>query len=231
MLKISYQNTMQSRIYIINYVEQQKLINTNYRVVDLGGQAYSWTDNIRDLLIDKFADNSDNSLNMNMCIESDWNKLFDIVNKQGMFDYAICTHTLEDLYNPFTALNFLPKVAKAGVISMPCLRTELSPVENIADQWLGYCHHRWLFDQDSNGQRMLLAPKLTFIEKLCRGLIKPNERSESIVYEWEDSIEYWDLTDSKFDDTMDFINRGYGGMIANYRDHLGSLVTSNRKQL
>ena len=229
MLKITYQNTVQSQKYITSYVKQQKLINSNYRVVDLGGAAYSWSDPIRDLLVDKFANNTDNSLNMDMCVESEWNKLFDIVNKQGMFDYAICTHTLEDLYNPFTALDFLPKIAKAGVISMPCLRSELAPVESIKDQWLGWAHHRWLFDQDSNGQRMLLAPKLTFIEKLCRGLIKSDVRSESIVYEWENNIEYWDLFNTQFKDTEDCINNGYGGMITAYRDHLGSL--SYRKQL
>ncbi len=107
------------------------------------------------------------------------------VIENGMFDYCICTHTLEDLYNPFPALNNMPKLAHAGVITMPSMADELSPVQNLA--WNGYIHHRWIFDYlDGN---IFIIPKIFGLESFISSKMNKRKGSE-IKYEWEKEIPY-----------------------------------------
>jgi hypothetical protein len=75
-------------------------------------------------------------------------------------------------YNPFLVLDYLPKVAKAGIITMPSLLTELSRLEGYG--WIGYHHHRYLFTERDN--QILIVPKLTILEAIVK---------ESIIYEPE----------------------------------------------
>ena len=142
-MQITFGSILNNRQSILDYISQEKQKAT-FKVVDIGGMVNGWTSNIIDLLVDKNTIDTNNSMQIDICIFEEWQKLLNYVKINGMFDYAICTHTLEDVYNPLITLDFLPKIAKAGVITMPSLRTELSKVES--NNWLGYIHHRWMFD-------------------------------------------------------------------------------------
>jgi hypothetical protein len=172
------------RDYISNLIVQEKEKNSNYRVIDIGGVVNGWTKAFADFVVDINSINSKRSLSIDICIDSQWKSLIDIVEKEGKFDYCICTHTLEDLYNPFSALNFIPLIAKQGIITMPDARTELSRIENSG--WLGYIHHRWIFDQKDG--KMLIIPKLNFLESIVKGSLQKN--ISEIRYEWTQTIPY-----------------------------------------
>ena len=66
------------------------------------------------------------------------------------FDVCICTHTLEDLYNPFLALDEIKRVAKKGYLEMPHRGAEscfgVSPEQGV---YPGWGHHHWIFETTS----------------------------------------------------------------------------------
>ena len=187
---ISYHNNHHTRHMILQHVYQQRRINPDYSVIDIGGSAGSWTHDIRDCLVDYIAPPSgDRVLALDICSEAAWDQLRAVVHRRGApFDFAICTHTLEDLYNPFLTLDHLPSIARGGVISMPSLRTELyAHTESAQGYWLGYYHHHWMFDQDSGHDRMMIAPKLPLLEVLVRNeyAVTPDSSVDTIMYQWD----------------------------------------------
>lgn len=58
------------------------------------------------------------------------------------FDFAVCSHTLEDVRDPVWVSMELERVAAAGYIEVPTLREELT--YGIHGPWVGWSHHRWL---------------------------------------------------------------------------------------
>ena len=186
MLDISYGTGEDSRNRILQQVTEWKKANPAFKVIDVGGNAVGWSASIADVVVDINSPDSDNNINMDICKSSGWDKLLELVEREGMFDYAICTHTLEDIYNPFSALDYFPKIARAGIITMPSMTADLSNGES--PNWLGYIHHRWVFDQVDG--EMIVAPKLTFLEYLVSGNIVRDLANEEIRYDWTDSIPY-----------------------------------------
>lgn len=187
-LTITYGPTKDNRERILQTLLQRKQDTPGYRVLDVGGIAGGgWSAPVADLVIDINAPNTDTSLSIDICNADAWAPLFEHVTQHGRFDYTICTHTLEDVYDPFVTLNNLPKVAKAGIITMPSMQTEVSHVES--PHWIGYIHHRWLYDHADG--RMLIAPKISALEALCLGRNLPFIKArEEIQYHWEDDIPY-----------------------------------------
>jgi len=70
----------------------------------------------------------------------------------GQFDFAVCSHTLEDVRDPVRVCEELSRVAKAGYVEVPSRLEEQSPM---ADRpGAGWTHHRWLIDIDQDAQRL-----------------------------------------------------------------------------
>lgn len=66
------------------------------------------------------------------------------------FDFAICSHLLEDIRDPIWVCSELRRIAKAGYIEVPSRVVEQSKgVEN--PRHAGYYHHRWLITRKQNG--------------------------------------------------------------------------------
>lgn len=168
--------------YITQFVLKCKSENPGYRVLDLGGSRLGWTAGFADLVVDLNGP----GLKFDLCRGLDWTALFDVVEELGRFDLCICTHTLEDLYNPQASLEFMPLVAKSGFISAPSVRTELSfGVEHLA--YTGHMHHRWLFDQLDGA--IALATKLPYLTA-DYPLVPYSIDQEEIMYHWTGSCPY-----------------------------------------
>lgn len=130
-MQISFGEVNEGRQKIANYIFHKKE-QKKFNVIDVGGSATGWSVNVTDVFIDiNPCDNSKLQFNIDICKESSWLPILDYVNKNGKFDYSICTHTLEDIYNPYLVLDVLPKISKAGVITTPSIRSELSFIENL----------------------------------------------------------------------------------------------------
>jgi hypothetical protein len=65
------------------------------------------------------------------------------------FDFAICSHTLEDVRDPIWVCQELQRVAKAGYIEVPSRVEEQA--FGVQGAWVGWGHHHWLVDIDDGG--------------------------------------------------------------------------------
>ena len=48
-----------------------------------------------------------------------WEKVEEHVDQYGKFDFCLCSHTLEDIINPFYACKMIEKTCKSGFIAIP----------------------------------------------------------------------------------------------------------------
>jgi len=172
---------------VVSHLAQQRADNPQYRVIDIGADGGGgWSDSVIDYIVDINTQPSDRNLAMDICRDDQWQPLLDLVDRHGLFDYAICSHTLEDIYNPFTALDLLPRIARAGIIITPSANTELSHGDR-ADL-LGYVQHRWIFDQQDG--ELFIMPKLGYLERDAR-VHKPFRRDiYELRCEWQGQIPY-----------------------------------------
>jgi hypothetical protein len=182
---IEYGTNTQGWEKILSLVTDEKSKNPNYRVIDIGGTVNGYSSGFVDLVVDFNCETNDKNLKIDICNEEEWLKLQEIVDRDGKFDYAICTHTLEDIYNPVTALKWLPRISKAGVITMPSKWMEL--YRHSPDAWLGYIHHKWIFVEDKG--EMLVVPKMPCLEKLFPGFPHDPDRYE-IRFFWNETIPF-----------------------------------------
>src|SRR4051812_23949844 len=60
------------------------------------------------------------------------------------FDFAICSHTLEDIRDPVWVCSELQRVARAGYIEVPSRLEEQT--WGVQGNFVGWTHHRWLID-------------------------------------------------------------------------------------
>lgn len=177
MLTIKYGRIQESRDQIRDYCQLQKYSDDRCQIIDIGGVVNGWSADFVDVVADINATRL-TDFRMNVSVEEDWDELLDYVKNAGLFDYAICTHTIEDISNPQLLLRNLPKIAKRGIITAPSVRTEMSHVED--PRWRGYIHHRHLIGHDN--QQIILAPKLGFLSAFDVQTFDPLR--EEIVIEW-----------------------------------------------
>jgi len=69
--------------------------------------------------------------------------------RDNEIDFAICSHTLEDVRDPIWMCSELNRIAKAGYIEVPSRLEEQS--YGFQGPWTGWSHHRWLVDVDQDG--------------------------------------------------------------------------------
>ena len=67
----------------------------------------------------------------------------------GEFDFAVCSHTLEDIRDPIWVCHELQRVAHAGYVEVPSRLEEQSL--GVQGEWVGWSHHRWLIDVEDGG--------------------------------------------------------------------------------
>src|SRR4051794_8143444 len=65
------------------------------------------------------------------------------------FDFAICSHTLEDIRDPIWVCSELQRVARAGYIEVPSRLEEQT--HGFEGPWTGWSHHRWITEQSGDG--------------------------------------------------------------------------------
>jgi hypothetical protein len=178
----------------------------NLKVLDVGGAMGSWADEV----VTAYADiNADQYLKehgkklfcINISDYETWASIHAHVHMHGMFDFAVCTQTLEDIQCPSVVLKMLPRVAKMGYIDVPSKYMELKPQEFPSDPdreiWgidghiLGYTGHRWIMSLVQD-EKLIMCPKLPFVEHM-RGLDwwdKTNPPGYHYCFWWKDGIAY-----------------------------------------
>jgi hypothetical protein len=136
----------------------------------------------------------------------------------GQFDFAICSHTLEDVRDPVHVCAELNRVARAGYIEAPSRLEEQS--WGVIGEHVGWSHHRWLVDV-GDGEIEFVAkphaihanPEFHFPPGVADVLTDP-ERVQSLF--WEGSF---DSRERIFLDT-DELDAYLAAPVAAHRDEL-----------
>jgi len=92
------------------------------------------------------------------------------------FDFAVCSHTLEDVRDPVGACRELSRVAKAGYVEVPAPVEELT--WGVHGEWVGWTHHHWICELHEDELVFTFKPHLLCAEgrHLPRGAADGKER-------------------------------------------------------
>lgn len=171
--KIGYQD-FNVRAEVLDFIKAQ---GPDFRVIEIGG-ATSFADGHLDAIIDINPPlaQCNHFFQGNINMPEVWEKLqpgvIAVEDKnsphllaghteyRGKWDFAICTHTLEDISNPLFVCQMMSKIAKAGFIAVPSKFWEMGRFG--IDTYRGFIHHRWIFDMVDG--EFLGFPKINYIE-------------------------------------------------------------------
>jgi len=200
-VKISNEN----RNHIIDFVNEKRNFG-NFTVVDVGGSAAGWSAPIVNVIIDFNAPNENTNnikhFKSDITHPDGWIEVLDYVEKNGKFDFCICTHTLEDIMNPGYVCEQISKIAKEGYIAIPSKYRELSKFEtyytipskfrdSLNPEFVGhrgYIHHRWIFTIKNN--ELIGFPKIGYIDKatIFDRIANFDENICDLSFFWKDSV-------------------------------------------
>ncbi len=158
------------RSKLVAELAAKKSSNPEFRVIDIGGRHNPWADDVTDAYVDVFEFDTDKKLFVgDVNDEAVWLE----VQQNGMYDFAIISHVLEDIRYPMTALRWMPQIAKAGFLGLPNRHTEFS--NSVSDYWLGQSHHSWIFTvvPDGGANMLRAVPKFSCVEYFNQGRPAP----------------------------------------------------------
>lgn len=146
--------------------------------------------------------------------------------EDGRFDFAVCSHTLEDIRDPVWVCSELARVARAGYIEVPSRVQE--QCWGVHGPWVGWSHHRWLIDRFDEGLEFVLkpgvlngGPEFHFPAGIAQALTDV-ERVETLF--WEGSFDYRERIFFEPDE----LNRYLASLVAERLPHYSSRLPSSR---
>lgn len=120
----------------------------------------------------------------NMNLPEAWREVTEHVKKNGKYDCAICTHTLEDISNPLFVCQMMERIAKKGLIIVPSKYTESGRMGNF---FRGFIHHRWIWDVVEG--KLTGYPKIPYFEHPKFDALNGHPDKWELVYWWEGKID------------------------------------------
>ena len=146
---------------ILNYLTKMKSLNPEFKIIDIGGSANNWAAGVSDAIVDinMPLETDRKYFAMNVNYESEYTELLEYVSDVGKFDFAICSHILEDISTPAVLIKMLSKIAHGGYISFPSKYCELQLREG---NYVGSIHHRWIYSFEDGALKAY--PKQNFLD-------------------------------------------------------------------
>lgn len=172
----------------------------NYRIIDVGAGANPWAIDWLTHVVDVFTDpkylenfkeKNIEIFNVDINDPRDWDVVLDDVEKNGKFDFVICSHTLEDINNPKITCEMLNRIGKSGYISMPSKYAEMTLFEyksNCGLPYRGYHHHRWIYQIKNN--ILIGVPKMNFHDYIQFNFDESKAIGTEIAFLWKDDFDY-----------------------------------------
>jgi len=170
------------REFVKNYIK-----NNNLKSIDVGASANFWSYPECKYVADSIEFNMDGVkfFNINLEDKNTWKEILLFVEENGKFDFSICSHTLEDVFNPIDLISFLEKISKSGFVAIPSKYDEFSFLYD--NQYRGNAHHKQFFD--FVGDELTIFPKYPFIERDERSnTVISNMRGRELTFFWETEI-------------------------------------------
>lgn len=181
------------------------------RVIDLGGAAADWSAPYVSHCVDIKPSPNMNTIIGDLCSYELWTRLLEEVKANGKFDFAICSHTLEDIANPKIVCEMLPQIAKEGFIAVPSKYKEFIKQ---GDHY-GYMHHRWVFNKEDG--EFVGYPKLPFLEhdpvinKLYSG--KPEEQFDELQFFWKGDFRLYVINADYMGPNDEYVRSYFKGLL------------------
>lgn len=199
-------------------------ITTKTKVLDIGGSMMQHSEINVDTLVDiihpKDAPYGKSKLKAKKFVKVDITReKLPFKNKE--FDVVLCSHTLEDLYNPFLIIEEMERVGKRGYIATPSMGADMVFSKIDYSDWLtgarrtpGHSHHKWFFLK--KGKKMVIIPKnygVLFSESFQ---ISGWRGEDEFEFFWKDKIEYEAVSELNIHELIDF----YEEFIRDNRDKI-----------
>ncbi len=113
--------------------------------------------------------------------------------KDKQFDFVVCRHTLEDMYNPFPVCAEMSRVAKAGYLETPSPVAELGKgVDGGDHNFRGYHHHRFIGWSSEGEFRLIskypLVEHLPFNDDMLVALLRKSAMHWNSYHLWADEL-------------------------------------------
>ena len=115
-----------SRNAVLSFLEKHK--PKGFRVLDVGGVGSvkyngNWAGELVDVILDRkkphFRGIKSRVIVGDVETSDGWEEIEKEVEREGPFDFSICTHILEDLHRPSFVVSKLSEVSKMGFIATP----------------------------------------------------------------------------------------------------------------
>lgn len=203
---------LRDRNEVITYLESTQ----PKRVLDIGYSAVPWSSKFVTHYIDirPAYDSAKIAFLGDVNFPEVWETIEKDVLENGLFDYCICSHTLEDIINPVYVAKMINKYCKAGFIAVPSKFVEMKKIEG---DYRGFIHHRYIYNYE-NG-KMVGYPKLNFMENDKRfDYIADQfkvENSELQIF-WSDEFELTIINDNYMGPTKSAVLNYYNNLLINY---------------
>jgi ubiquinone/menaquinone biosynthesis C-methylase UbiE len=97
----------------------------------------------------------------------------------GQFDFAVCSHTLEDIRDPIFACQELQRVARAGYVEVPSRIEE--QMTGVNGSWPGWAHHRWVIEIGDDA--MTFVHKSHAMPAIAHAELPPERRNQWLWWE------------------------------------------------
>jgi hypothetical protein len=176
-----------------NYVggkrnDVKKIISDNgYKSIDIGASAMYWSYPECKYVADSLVISKEGTtfFEINLEDKSTWKDLLSYVETNGKFDFSICSHTLEDVFNPLELINLLNTISVSGFVAIPSKYDEFSFLYQ--NNYRGNAHHKQFFDVVND--MLVVYPKFSWTERDNRSdeILKHNKGNE-LSFFWENDI-------------------------------------------
>lgn len=170
------------RDFVKSYIQEK-----GYKTIDVGASAMYWSYPECKFVADSLVISKEGTtfFNINLENKNTWNELLEYVEKNGKFDFSICSHTLEDVFNPLELINLLKLISVSGFVAIPSKYDEFSFLYQ--NTYRGNAHHKQFFDVVDD--TLVVYPKFSWTERDERSdeILKYNKGNE-LSFFWENNI-------------------------------------------
>jgi hypothetical protein len=178
----NYNQVGGKRIEIKKYI-----LENGYKCIDIGASLMYWSYPECKFVADSIPISKEGTtfFQINLEDKNTWSELISYVNLNGKFDFSICSHTLEDVFNPLELIKLLEVISHAGFVAIPSKYDEFSLLYE--NKYRGNAHHKQFFDIIDN--ELIVFPKFSWIENNHRSdeILKYNKGGE-LSFIWKEEI-------------------------------------------
>lgn len=178
----NYNRVGEKRPDVKNFILEKK-----YKTIDIGASAMYWSYPECKYVADSVEISNEGTtfFKLNLEDKSTWNELLSYVDINGKFDFSICSHTLEDVFNPLDLIGLLTKISNSGFIAIPSKYDEFLFL--FGQPYRGNAHHKQFFDMINN--KLTIFPKFSWIENDKRSdEILKYDKGRELSFYWENEI-------------------------------------------